>query len=99
MANPYVAPFDVNFAHQEGYTTYGFFAPMSGSPGANGKPFHPEEVVVTGFPSDVKSRELRNLLRHLPGFQVCMNFCCDEVLILLGFGIDWPCVLGCRTAS
>lgn len=49
--------------------------PYGPGPGAGGypPPFNPDEVrtlFITGFPADVKERELNNMLRFLPGYEV-----------------------------
>jgi hypothetical protein len=46
-------------------------APLLGSPTADDI----RTVFISGFPSDVKERELHNMLRLLPGFEACqMNW-------------------------
>lgn len=69
-----------------GYASYA--APAYGA-GVN--PYDPADelrtVFITGFPNDVKERELNNLLRFLPGYeasqmnwkngQVCAGFLCE----------------------
>ncbi len=41
--------------------------------GGYANPDEPRTLFVTGFPPDVKERELNNLLRFLPGYEVCCN--------------------------
>ena len=38
---------------------------------SNGSQAGVRTIILTGFPSDVKDRELNNLLLFLPGYQVC----------------------------
>jgi hypothetical protein len=45
--------------------------------GAAPAPYSADEVrtiFITGFPDDVKERELNNLLRFLPGYEVSHSF-------------------------
>ena len=47
-------------------------------------PANPDEVrtvFITGFPSDVKERELNNLLRFLPGYEVAAVACLLQLLL------------------
>ena len=47
------------------------------APYATSYPPNPDEVrtvFITGFPSDVKERELNNLLRFLPGYEVIYSY-------------------------
>ncbi|MEW5297294.1 MAG: hypothetical protein WDW36_000511 [Sanguina aurantia] len=58
---------------------YGAPAPgYAGQPGAYGAPAGTDEIrtiFLTGFPADVKDRELNNLLRFVPGYQAAqMNW-------------------------
>lgn len=39
-------------------------------PNSCGVPVQVRTIFVTGFPDDVKERELNNLLRFLPGYEV-----------------------------
>ena len=49
----------------------GISAPLMGSPTADDI----RTVFISGFPGDVKERELHNMLRLLPGFEACqMNW-------------------------
>ena len=57
-AAPYAAPAPYGAAPQ-----YGVPPPSN--------PDEPRTLFVTGFPTDVKERELNNLLRFLPGYEVC----------------------------
>lgn len=48
-------------------------------PGPAPPPHDPNEVrtiFISGFPDDVKERELNNLLRFLPGYEVRVNSIC-----------------------
>lgn len=50
--------------------TYGAYAAVPGGyPSAAGYPDEVRTVFITGFPQDVKERELNNLLRFLPGYE------------------------------
>ena len=51
---------------------YASYAPAYGA-GAN--PDELRTVFITGFPADVKERELNNLLRFLPGYEVSVGTC------------------------
>lgn len=42
-------------------------APMGAPPGMHGD--EPRTVFITGFPPDVKERELNNMLRFVPGYE------------------------------
>lgn len=50
--------------------TYGGYAPVPGAyPPAAGYPDEVRTIFITGFPQDVKERELNNLLRFLTGYE------------------------------
>lgn len=56
--------YSVGFGPQDAaFGGYGFYPPSS-----NGS--KPVDVIIQGLPDDVKDRELKNMLRFLPGFQV-----------------------------
>ena len=65
-ASPYAAPAPYGAAPQ-----YGVAPPSN--------PDEPRTLFVTGFPTDVKERELNNLLRFLPGYEV-QSGACREML-------------------
>ena len=69
-AAPYAAPAPYGAAPQYGVP------PLS-------NPDEPRTLFVTGFPTDVKERELNNLLRFLPGYEVRR-----------GATRDWFCAVG-----
>jgi len=55
---------------QRGYGQYaGYFAPqVAPIPGNESR-----IILLTGFPQDIKERELNNLLLFLPGYEVSVN--------------------------
>ncbi len=66
--SPYAAPAGYAAAYAAP-APYGA-APQYGIPPPS-NPDEPRTLFVTGFPTDVKERELNNLLRFLPGYEVC----------------------------
>lgn len=44
-------------------------------PGGAGGADEVRTIFITGFPPDVKERELNNLLRFLPGYEVGLGVC------------------------
>ena len=52
---------------------YGYFA----APAPPASPNDARTIMITGFPQDVKERELNNLLIFVPGYQVsfCLQSC------------------------
>ena len=51
-----------------GYPTYGAPPPAYGAPPASADEVR--TIFISGFPADVKDRELNNLMRFLPGYEV-----------------------------
>ncbi len=69
-AQPYAQPAADPY-HAAAAAGYAPPAYAGAPPGAYG--YNPDElrtVFLTGFPDDVKERELNNLLRFLPGYEV-----------------------------
>ena len=56
------------YASADPYAGYGYAPPAPAYP-AYGGVEEVRTVFITGFPADVKERELNNLLRFLPGYE------------------------------
>ena len=60
---------DVGYGPQEAFGAYGYYPTTDAL--MNGDAINDTTVItISGFPVDVKDRELRNLTRFFPGFQV-----------------------------
>jgi hypothetical protein len=60
---------DVGYGPQEAFSAYGYYPTTDAL--MNGDTINATVMTISGFPADVKNRELRNLTRFFPGFQVC----------------------------
>ena len=87
-AQPYAQP------AADPYHAAAYAAPAyAPAPAAYG--YNPDElrtVFLTGFPDDVKERELNNLLRFLPGYEAREPAALRSVRNSLGIGLDALCV-------
>ena len=59
---------DVGYGPQEAFGAYGYYPTTDAL--MNVDAINVTEMTISGFPVDVKDRELRNLTRFFPGFQV-----------------------------
>ena len=62
---------DVGYGPQEAFGAYGYYPTVDAL--VNGDNTNSTVMTISGFPLDVKNRELRNLTRFFPGFQVCVR--------------------------